>query len=338
LHACCGTDITNDFFHEAGYDAGEYSPKAIPSRVFKKGSQAGTVQSKADKIALQRGGNLNGINFGIARVGGIQFEKDDWKCIQKARRVHVHTKLAIEKLASLMVGKLIDDSNSGQSVDSSTLKEGQICFSEYEYRRYALTRSEVESATGVTRPFIKLRFCLLYPYDIRAKQPRRVLPGQCVEIEIQIPDGKRISRFYTPISGDLNSFDILIKYVPNGKMSSHLFHSIPGESQYKIRGPFGTPFSPVPYGLRSEQFFDTIYCFAGGSGITPFLQLLNYLIMPLNTPLRVLFNLILGWKSQRYLSSWGFISRCRRLCRSNSSFYGWLCIWYKYENWRARFI
>jgi hypothetical protein len=271
LQDCCGTDITNDYFHEAGFDAKDFNPKTIPSRLLlkKNSSNLEKILSNADTIALDRQNSCKSIaSVRMNPGGGISFEKSDWKHIQRARRTHVHTKLAIEKLSSLMVGTMIDGDTMGSVVsgeNSTVLAEGQITFSEFEYRRYAMTKKTIESDQHATIPFFRLRFCLLYPYDHRAKQPRRFQPGQCIELEFILPDGKRISRFYTPLNGDLNAFEIMVKLVPGGKVSSHLFHSIIGDNQYKIRGPFGTPFAPTESLGGQEQFFDTIYGFAGGS-------------------------------------------------------------------------
>jgi hypothetical protein len=293
LHNVNGTDISNDYFHEAGFDAEEFTPSALPPPKRLHDGVAVAGLSRADVLSAKRS-SLD--SFSYRGVGALNdritpnFDQQDWSCIQRARRTHVHTKLALQKLATLVVGKLRTDSGyRSPSTSVNTLNTtSDISFSPHEYRRYAMTRKEMESSQGATKPFVKFRFCLLYPYDIRQDQPSAFIPGQAVEIQVRLSDGTRVSRYYTPISGDMTNFEILVKIQPTGPMSRYLFASEPGERQFKIRGPFGNPLLPRQLTtLHPEDSYDTIYFFAGGSGVTPFLQICNNLLLTKKIPLMV---------------------------------------------------
>lgn len=96
-----------------------------------------------------------------------------------------------------------------------------------------------------------------------------------------------MSRPYTPVSSDddLGYFDLLVKLYPTGKMSQHLQAMQVGES-IEARGPQGS-LSYTGEGCfsihrRNEQgpytqqvVAKSVGMIAGGSGITPMLQLLR---------------------------------------------------------------
>lgn len=88
------------------------------------------------------------------------------------------------------------------------------------------------------------------------------------------PDGtsKEIVRSYTPISGDEQAgyFDLLIKSYPTGNISKHLTSVNVGQT-IRVRGPKGA-FTYTPNMVRH---FGMI---AGGTGITPMLQVVKAII------------------------------------------------------------
>lgn len=88
------------------------------------------------------------------------------------------------------------------------------------------------------------------------------------------PDGtsKEIVRSYTPVSGDEQAgyFDLLIKSYPTGNISKHLASVQVGQT-IRVRGPKGA-FTYTPNMVRH---FGMV---AGGTGITPMLQVVKAII------------------------------------------------------------
>lgn len=115
-----------------------------------------------------------------------------------------------------------------------------------------------------------------YSYRFQLPAPDSILGlpiGQHISIgaDIKQPDGstKEIVRSYTPITGDdqPGHFDVLLKTYPQGNISQYMA-SLPIGQSIRVRGPKGA-FNYTPNMVRS---FGMI---AGGTGITPMLQILN---------------------------------------------------------------
>jgi cytochrome-b5 reductase len=100
--------------------------------------------------------------------------------------------------------------------------------------------------------------------------------GQHISIAATLaqPDGatKEIVRSYTPISGDHQPgyFDLLIKSYPTGNISKHMATLVVGQT-IKVRGPKGA----MVYAPNMVRHFGMI---AGGTGITPMLQIIRAVI------------------------------------------------------------
>jgi cytochrome-b5 reductase len=100
--------------------------------------------------------------------------------------------------------------------------------------------------------------------------------GQHISIgaDIKQPDGttKEIVRSYTPISGDHQPgyFDLLVKSYPTGNISKHLASLAVGQA-IKVRGPKGA----FVYTPNMVRHFGMV---AGGTGITPMLQVIRAII------------------------------------------------------------
>lgn len=88
------------------------------------------------------------------------------------------------------------------------------------------------------------------------------------------PDGttKEIVRSYTPISGDHQPghFDLLIKSYPTGNISKHMAGLAVGQT-IRVKGPKGA----FVYTPNMVRHFGMI---AGGTGITPMLQVIRAII------------------------------------------------------------
>jgi cytochrome-b5 reductase len=83
---------------------------------------------------------------------------------------------------------------------------------------------------------------------------------------------KEIVRSYTPISGDHvpGHFDLLIKSYPTGNISKHMASLQVGQT-IKVKGPKGA----MVYTPNMVRHFGMI---AGGTGITPMLQIIRAVI------------------------------------------------------------
>ncbi|RCH78097.1 NADH-cytochrome b5 reductase, partial [Rhizopus azygosporus] len=95
--------------------------------------------------------------------------------------------------------------------------------------------------------------------------------GQHVSVMAEI-NGKQVSRSYTPTSSDddRGHFDLLVKTYPNGNIS-RLFSELKLGDELSVRGPKGN-FVYTPNMCRE------IGMIAGGTGITPMLQIIHAIV------------------------------------------------------------
>ncbi|RDL34338.1 NADH-cytochrome b5 reductase [Venustampulla echinocandica] len=116
-------------------------------------------------------------------------------------------------------------------------------------------------------------------YRFKLSSPTAILGlpiGQHISIGAAIPqeDGtaKEIVRSYTPISGDHQPgyFDLLIKSYPTGNISKYMASLVVGRT-IRVRGPKGA----MVYTPNMVRHFGMI---AGGTGITPMLQIIRAVI------------------------------------------------------------
>ncbi|KAK1756223.1 NADH-cytochrome b5 reductase 1 [Echria macrotheca] len=130
---------------------------------------------------------------------------------------------------------------------------------------------ELQEKTIISHNVAIYRFALPHPSAILG------LPiGQHISIGAVLPqpDGtsKEIVRSYTPISGDHQPghFDLLIKSYPTGNISRHMAGLGVGQT-IRVRGPKGA----FVYTPNMVRHFGMI---AGGTGITPMLQVIRAII------------------------------------------------------------
>ncbi|KAL7798397.1 ferredoxin reductase-like protein [Trichoderma ceciliae] len=116
-------------------------------------------------------------------------------------------------------------------------------------------------------------------YRFKLPSPRSILGlpiGQHISIGAHLPqpDGtaKEIVRSYTPISGDHQPgfVDLLIKSYPQGNISKHMASLQVGQS-IRVRGPKGA----FVYTPNMVRHFGMV---AGGTGITPMLQIIRAIV------------------------------------------------------------
>ncbi|KAI9223960.1 heme peroxidase [Blastocladiella britannica] len=323
LYSSFGTDITSDFFNNSKYDEDLFNPwvslpnaresaaanrPAVPSmRRRRSGADPSMMltdmpQVRTSAIAPQHGSlprprhgrNRSGDELGVglstgsanrksmisdlAGIGNRDVEADprilqeDWHKIIAARNQHFHSDGAVEKLKTLVVAKL----------DVA----GQNRFVKEEYRRYALTAKELLSGPTAEAEVYRLKFCLLFPNELYEEDPLFLFPGQAVEIQMRIR-GKYTSRYYTPCSGNMAAFEVVVKCINDGLFSTEFRRNKPGQMQYKIRGPFGSPLINVERPLPMQNgCWDELLCVGVGSGMTPHLQLISWYFLQTTFSLR----------------------------------------------------
>ena len=278
---------SNDYFHEAGFDASEFIPKkAIPAQ---KGQRSRDIRApQPESTIVPRRPRESAIELFQSQFNQSQLTEEDWKKILRSRRTHVHTRLAIQKLASLLIGELPPPSYQITPADA---------FDANEFRRFAITQKTLLTANNIRTPVYSLRLCHIYPHTTVGTPPA-ILPGQSIEIQARI-DGEWVSRYYTPLAGDMNAFEISVKVVPDGLMSKWLVKQKPGDRQFKVRGPFGAPIvgpgRVMPgcgvvrgaHGGRENGIPDEIVMIAAGSGLSPFIQAIKHMLLPLGQPLMI---------------------------------------------------
>ncbi|KAI8931338.1 NADH-cytochrome b5 reductase, variant 2 [Plenodomus lindquistii] len=146
-------------------------------------------------------------------------------------------------------------SNSAKSVEDDKV------LSKTEFRNFPLQEKTVLSHNTAI-----YRFALPKPTDVLG------LPiGQHISLEAHI-DGKPVMRSYTPTSSDHDKghFDLLIKSYPTGNISKYVANLKIGDNM-KVRGPKGA----MVYTPNMVRHFGMI---AGGTGITPMLQVIKAII------------------------------------------------------------
>ncbi|PGH12122.1 NADH-cytochrome b5 reductase 1 [Polytolypa hystricis UAMH7299] len=97
--------------------------------------------------------------------------------------------------------------------------------------------------------------------------------GQHISLAATIPgQSKEVMRSYTPISSDQEAgyFDLLVKSYPQGNISKHLTTLRIGQTM-KVRGPKGAM-------VYTPNMVRHIGMIAGGTGITPMLQVIKAII------------------------------------------------------------
>jgi len=93
--------------------------------------------------------------------------------------------------------------------------------------------------------------------------------ASCFMIKGKDEDGKVVARPYTPTSlnDEKGKFEILIKSYPQGKVSSFL-HSLKVGDSIEVKGPF----PKIKYTPNMKKKIGMV---AGGTGITPMLQIIK---------------------------------------------------------------
>ncbi|MDO8451200.1 MAG: FAD-binding oxidoreductase [Rhodoferax sp.] len=104
-------------------------------------------------------------------------------------------------------------------------------------------------------------------FRFRGKQPARFLPGQYALLELPgVGQVRAYSMSNQP--NEAGDWNVMVRRVPNGKVSNLLFDALQVGQFVQIDGPYGLA------NLRPEAPRDVV-CIAGGSGLAPMLSVAN---------------------------------------------------------------
>ncbi|KNC96704.1 uncharacterized protein SPPG_07915 [Spizellomyces punctatus DAOM BR117] len=284
MYTVAGTDITNDYFGEAGVDPDEFLRRENVSDGIDRASVLPEINGKSNlnnslprvrtlprRKTLMEASSPRSSSAAPPTYGSTSFTEQEWRLIQKSRRTHSHTNAALARLSTLLVGEITGS--------SATWIPAQ-------YHRYALVSSTLLTPPSHSSPIYKLKFTILYPHT--ATNPPHFVPGQAIQLSTRINNTIH-TRFYTPINGSMGSFEIIVKHT-GGPVSSFLTRSKEGERQWKFRGPCGVgTFSTHPSRpLSSTQSIpEKILYISAGSALVQALQFLSTLFLPAQVPLQV---------------------------------------------------
>ncbi|KAG9066230.1 NADH-cytochrome b5 reductase [Linnemannia hyalina] len=111
-----------------------------------------------------------------------------------------------------------------------------------------------------------------FTFELKDGQALGMDVTSCVVTKFVKEDGKPVIRPYTPVSDadQTGSFDFVIKRYEGGPMSSHIHGLKPGDT-LSVKGPI----SKHPF--KTNQF-ESVSLIAGGSGITPMIQVISGLL------------------------------------------------------------
>ncbi|CAG8704822.1 10474_t:CDS:10, partial [Dentiscutata erythropus] len=231
---------------------------------------------------------------------------------------HAHSKFAIQKMASMVIGKINEKMNEktllisgdGSSYQKVERKSAEIDTNSIKFHRYKLTSKKMVNA-NVKYPVMCFTFSKVHQ-DEKDVYTGKILPGHYIQVKSTV-NGQIVIRSYTPLEGSLSkSFIIYVKIYPRGLFSQYLNEQLIGY-ELQARGPFDVCdrdrsyllteplsstiiFSPTKLGNTYTRHtgvlstaktsllnpdspdgcWDELYMIAGGTGITPMLQLIKY--------------------------------------------------------------
>ncbi|EGG13857.1 NADH-cytochrome b5 reductase [Cavenderia fasciculata] len=167
--------------------------------------------------------------------------------------------LFVAAVAALLGVKFLFANNT--SVPSESKKESKPALDAKEYKKFKLQKKIIVNHN--TR---------IFRFELPNATDRLGLPiGQHISLRATV-NGKEVYRPYTPISSDddLGYFDLLIKVYEKGQMTTFVDNLFVGDS-IDVKGPKGL-FNYKP------NMFKHIGMLAGGTGITPMLQVIKAIV------------------------------------------------------------
>ncbi|ORZ38522.1 hypothetical protein BCR44DRAFT_37599 [Catenaria anguillulae PL171] len=300
-----GCNVSVDFFNLSNFDKQRF--RAYPSKPKPRADDYGTGGSFRPATTDWPCTSTSGICSEIdpetcsPSVAIVQHRvtADDWKHVLVARQTNVHSKSAIAKLAGMAVA-LVPEVTLGT-------------FNKLEYRRYAMTSKTVlggsPSSVKLGRKMqrattVQFTFTLLYPNETYLEEPTFFLPGHVIQLRLRLSPSSSssslsashinqppfwVTRYFTPLSGNMTHFSIAVKLQPGGLMSTLLASLEPAHHrQIHIRGPFGSPLMnparPLP---MDSGTFDHLVVLTAGSGVVAAVQLVAWYFTQTYFDLRV---------------------------------------------------
>ncbi|KAG0228061.1 hypothetical protein BGW41_003566 [Actinomortierella wolfii] len=180
------------------------------------------------------------------------------------------------------------------------------------FRRYIMTSKATVSNEHAQRPVRRFTFRSVQPrgHD-QTELHKSFVPGDYVEIQC-VAQGQVITRAYTPVEGNMEEFTLLVRVYPFGLVSRFLDKKVPGY-EVRVRGPFDqairqrarndylsggaagydsggdtSNYEDDDVGKRTIQrvllnpadpergCWSMLLMIAGGTGLTPMLQLIHH--------------------------------------------------------------
>lgn len=169
--------------------------------------------------------------------------------------------------------KTTRDTETTMTSTASTVQLSTSVLHNEHYRKFRLQKIEtLTKGANVQFPVKLFRFALPNPDDSLG------LPiGQHIKIRATLPTGENnsmevVERSYTPTStnDDKGYFDLVIKIYPSGKMTQYFDKLVVGD-EIEVKGPSGRF-------LYEKNKFTEIGMIAGGTGITPMLQVVKEIL------------------------------------------------------------
>lgn len=131
----------------------------------------------------------------------------------------------------------------------------------------------------------------LFRFRLQPDEALNMPITSCLVVSADLGEEKPTSRPYTPTTKatDKGYFDLVIKGYPDGKLSKH-FHTLQPGAKLAMKGPY-------PKLKYKENMKKEIGMIAGGTGITPMFQLIQYVLDNPNDETKI--TLLYGSKSPK---------------------------------------
>ncbi|CAM9193662.1 unnamed protein product [Discosporangium mesarthrocarpum] len=174
---------------------------------------------------------------------------------------HRHSAQAINIVAKMVIGYVSGGRAEVEGTAGNPLTE------KMKFQKYSLVESHQVSEND-DRPV----FLFTFAARKGEKQPQGLKAGQYLRFQAPLPDGTVVQRSYTPVDivnhGQVKAYRFAIRLYPNGLMSS-ILKDLKNSSNMRMIGPLSLGRVTFP------PFDDYIYMFAGGTGISPMMQVIR---------------------------------------------------------------